>query len=46
MASSNVRFFAYGRFADNIILGAQAIEKTFEVSFLSDPLSIKFLGKL
>jgi len=33
MASSNVRFFAYGRFADNIILGAQAIEKTFEVYF-------------
>ncbi len=32
MSSANVRFFAYGRFADNLILGAQAIEKTFEVS--------------
>jgi len=40
MASSNVRFFAYGRFADNIILGAQAIEKTFEINYKNEAANL------
>jgi len=40
MASSNVRFFAYGRFADNIILGAQAIDKTFEINYKNEAANL------
>jgi hypothetical protein len=40
MASSNVRFFAYGRFGDNLILGAQAIEKTFEINYKNEAANL------
>jgi len=36
MSSQNVRFFAYARFADNVILGCQSIEKTFEVNYKNE----------
>jgi len=40
MSSQNVRFFAYGRFADNVILGCQAIEKTFEVNYKNEAANL------
>jgi len=40
MSSSNVRFFAYARFADNVILGAQAIEKTFEINYKNEAANL------
>jgi len=40
MASSNVRFFAYGRFSDNLILGSQAIEKAFEINYKNEAANL------
>jgi len=34
MTALNVKFFAFGRFTDNKILGCYAVEKAFEVAYL------------
>jgi vesicle-associated membrane protein 7 len=40
MSAVNVRFFSYGRFADNVILGAHSIEKAFEVNYRNEAANL------
>jgi hypothetical protein len=40
MNASNVRFFSYGRFSDNTVLGAQSLEKTYEANYRNEAANL------
>jgi len=40
MTAQNVRFFAYGRFSDNIILGSHAIDKNAETNYRTEAANL------